>query len=80
MIIYLDARKMIVIIRSEKYLSGTTPPLSHVQTKRHQSIQVSRPGEATGVNCDMLDHSSLYRISIFERSFKTSRVRASQIQ
>lgn len=37
MIIYLDARKMIVIIRSEKYLSGTTPPLSHVQTKR-QSI------------------------------------------
>lgn len=28
----------------------------------------------------MLDHSSLYRISIFERSFKTSRVRASQIQ
>lgn len=39
-----------------------------------------RPGEATGVNCDMLDHSSLYRISIFERSIKTSRVRASQIQ
>lgn len=28
----------------------------------------------------MLDHSSLYRISIFERSFKTSRVRASWIQ
>lgn len=35
------------------------------------------PGEATGVNCDMLDHSSLYRISIFERSFKTPRGRAS---
>lgn len=28
----------------------------------------------------MLDHSSLYRISIFERSIKTSRVRASWIQ
>lgn len=27
-----------------------------------------------------IDHSSLYRISIFERSFKTSRVRASWIQ
>lgn len=72
---------------NEKWKIFEFDPAQTLPCTDHAAVSISIsldkypwPGEALGVNCDMLDHSSLYMISIFERSIKTARVKASRIQ
>lgn len=72
---------------NEKWKIFDWDPTQTLPCTDHAAVSISIsldkypwPGEALGVNCDMLDRSSLYMISIFERSIKTARVKASRIQ